>query len=70
MCLYVYNVLVWTLTAFVECVEPGDVVAAHLLSVAKGHIGIRNGDHGGLVVLREGVPTTGHGAVRVTHTHV
>lgn len=48
----------WTLTAFVKCVEPGDVTAAHLLSIAERHVGIRDGDHGGLVVLGEGVPTT------------
>lgn len=65
----------WTLTAAVERVEPGDVVAAHLLGVAEGHVGVGDGDHGGLVVLREGVPARGHGAFRgnrsacCAHTH-
>lgn len=68
VCVYIYNMLMWTLTALVECVEPGDVIAAHLLSVAKGHVGVRDGDHGGLIVLGEGIPTTGHRAVRLNHS--
>lgn len=58
----------WTLTALVECVEPGDVSATHLLSSAKGHVGVRDGDHGGLVVLGEGGPTTEHRAVGLNHS--
>ena len=69
---HTHHVLRWTLTALVEVVEPGDVIATHLLSIAKGHVGVRDGDHGGLVVLGEGVPTKGHRAVRHTHgwTHM
>lgn len=58
----------WTLTALVEFLEPGDVIAAHFLSVAKGHVGIRDRDHGGLVVLGEGSPATRHRAVRLNHS--
>lgn len=70
----IHRGLMWTLTAAVERVEPGDVVAAHLLGVAEGHVGVGDGDHGGLVVLREGVPARGHGALRGNrstnkHTH-
>jgi hypothetical protein len=44
------------LTALVEVVDPDDVVLAHLLGLAEGHVGVGDGDHGGLVVLGEGVP--------------
>jgi len=63
------SVLVWTLTAAVEVVEPGHVVAAHLLGVAEVHVGVGDGDHGGLVVLGEGISAGGHGALEgTTHT--
>lgn len=57
-CMYCMSITVsCELTALVECVEPGNVIAAHLLSVAKGNIGIGDGEHGGLIVLGEGIPT-------------
>lgn len=68
MCVYIHNMLMWTLTAAVERVKPGDVVATHLLSVTKGHVVVRDGEHGGLVVLGEGVPARGHTAVRLNHS--
>lgn len=45
-----------TLTALVEPVQPVDVVLAHLCGLAEGHVVVRNGLHGGIVVLREGIP--------------
>ena len=48
------------LTALVEVVDPDDVVLAHLLGLAEGHVGVGDGDHGGLVVLGEGVPGSMH----------
>lgn len=69
MCVcYILNVLRWTLTALVECVEPSDVISAHLPSVTKADVGVRDRDHGGLVVLGEGVPTAVHTAVRLNHS--
>lgn len=59
--------LMLTLTALVQRVEPGNVIATHLLSIAKGHVRVRDGEHGGLVVLGEGVPTAGSPAVRLKH---
>ena len=69
ICIFIfYNVLMLTLTALVESVEPGFVIATHLLGIAKGHVGVGDGDHGGLVVLGEGVPARAHGAVRLEHS--
>lgn len=45
-----------TLTAIVQTVQPVDVILAHLGGLAKGHIAVGNGHHGGEVVLGEGVP--------------
>lgn len=48
---------VWVLlTALVEPVQPVDVVLAHLGGLAEGHVAVGNGQHGGTVVLGEGVP--------------
>lgn len=44
------------LTALVQPVEPVNVVPAHLRGLAKGHVGVGDGHHGGTVVLGEGVP--------------
>lgn len=56
----------WTLTALVETVEPGDVVLANLFGFTDVHVGVRDGDHGGLVVLGESVSGPGHRIVRLT----
>lgn len=45
-----------TLTAFVESVQPVNIILAHLCGLAKGHVAVRNGLHGGKVVLGEGIP--------------
>jgi len=44
------------LTALVELVDPHDVIVAHLSGPAKGHVAVGDGDHGGPVVLGEGIP--------------
>lgn len=36
-----------TLTAFVESVQPGDIILAHLCGLAKGHVAVWNWLHGG-----------------------
>ena len=43
-----------SLTALVESVQPVDVVVAHLGGLSEGDVAV--GQHGGAVVLREGVP--------------
>lgn len=39
------------LTAFIEAVQPVNVILAHLRGLAKGNIAVGNGLHGGKVVL-------------------
>ena len=61
VCVFVCVCLVRpALTALVEGVEAGDVVAAHLRGLPEGDVGVRDWHHGRLVVLREGIPGESH----------
>lgn len=42
------------LTALIETVHSDDVTFAHFAGLTEGHVGVRNGHHGGLTVFREG----------------
>lgn len=53
------------LTALVEPVEPGDVILAHLGGLPEGHVAVRNGLHGGKVVLGERVPKESQELIRL-----
>ena len=44
------------LFAFIKAVDSHDVPAAHLGGLPDGHIGVRNGDDGGLLVAGKGIP--------------
>ncbi|KAG7221785.1 hypothetical protein INR49_028859, partial [Caranx melampygus] len=44
------------LTALVQPVQPVNVIPAHLGGLAKGHVRVGDGHHGGTVVLGEGIP--------------
>lgn len=45
-----------TLTAVVQPVQAVNVVPAHLGGLAQDHVAVGNRNHGGTVVLGEGVP--------------
>lgn len=45
----------WSLTALVERVEPGNVIPTHFLSITKRNIGIGDRNHGGLAILGESI---------------
>lgn len=51
------HLLLWSLTALVQCVEPSNVIPTHFLSITKGNIGIGDRDHGGLAILGESSST-------------
>lgn len=44
------------LKALLESVQPVSVVLAHLCGLAEGDVVVWNGLHGGIVVLKEGIP--------------
>ncbi len=47
-----------TCSAAIQVVQPGDILLADLSGCAKLNIGVRDGNQGGLVVLRESIPET------------
>lgn len=50
------TVYICLLTAFVQPVQPINVIFAHLGSLAEGYVAVGNGHHRGTVVLGECIP--------------